>query len=171
MEIRLTQMSDLTQLKSVFRDITEEMTRVCGKIWNDYYPCELFEDDIKRNEIYVLMDNDIVAAAIVLCRTNPAEEYIEWEKADCPVLYVERLGVNVNYQHRGIAQKMLGFAESVAREINAEYLRLFVVDRNFPAIRLYEKCGFKKGGGIYEEYIDEGIIYNEYGMEKRMEEK
>lgn len=170
MEIRLAQMSDLTQLKSVFTEITAEMTRVCGKIWNDYYPCELFEDDIKRKEIYVLTDNEVIAGAVVLCETNPAEEYIKWEKQDARVFYVERLGVNVNYQRKGIAVRLLDFASEKAREINAEYLRLFVVDRNYPAIRLYEKYGFKKGSGIYEEYIDEGIIYNEYGMEKRLED-
>ena len=57
MNIRKAQMSDLVQLKAVFTAITEEMTRVCGKIWNNYYPCELFEDDIKREEIYALDDD------------------------------------------------------------------------------------------------------------------
>lgn len=168
MDIRKAQMSDLVQLKAVFTAITEEMTRVCGKIWNDYYPCELFEDDIKREEIYVMMDDTVIAGAIVLCETNPAEEFIKWEDQKAKVFYVERLGVNVNYQRKCIASTLLDFASEQARKINASYLRLFVVDRNFPAIELYKKYGFIFGEGIYEEPIDEGIIYKEYGMEKRI---
>ncbi|MBQ8841197.1 MAG: GNAT family N-acetyltransferase, partial [Ruminiclostridium sp.] len=73
MELRKAEISDLIQLKSVFTEIVEEMTCSCnGRIWNDYYPCELFEDDIKRNELYVLTDNDIIVSAFVLCGTNEA---------------------------------------------------------------------------------------------------
>ena len=35
------------------------------------------------------------------------------------------------------------------RERGAEYLRLLVVDYNRPAIRLYEKCGFRRAGGAF----------------------
>ena len=39
--------------------------------------------------------------------------------------------------------------------MGAEYLRLFVVDENYPAINLYKKTGFEKVDGIYDEVIKE----------------
>lgn len=165
MKLRLAEISDLSQLKDVFTEITAEMTRNCGEIWNEYYPCELFEEDIERGELYVLDDNGTIAAAYVLCGTNEAEEYIEWQDKKAKVLYIDRFGVNVNYQRRGIAGTMLRFAADIAREKNAAYVRLFVVDRNIPAINLYEKNGFKRMDGVFYEEIDEGVVYTEFGYE------
>lgn len=169
MKFRLAEISDLPQLKEVFTEVTREMTNTCGEIWNDYYPCELFEGDIERKEIYILDDSGIIVSAIVLCGTNPAQESIKWQDKNAKVLYVERFGVNVSYQRRGIAVTMLRFAMDIAKEQGAEYLRLFVVDRNLPAIGLYEKFGFQRMDGVFYEDIAEGIIYNEYGYEIRIE--
>ena len=38
---------------------------------------------------------------------------------------------------------MLNKAIELSREMGAEYLRLFVVDENYPAINLYKKTGFE----------------------------
>lgn len=48
----------------------------------------------------------------------------------------------------------------------AEYLRLFVVDINEPAINLYVKNGFKKAEGVYDEVIDDDLVLHEYGFER-----
>lgn len=165
MKFRLAEISDLPQLKEVFTEITANMTKICGEIWDDYYPCELFENDIKNGELYILSDNDIIVAAYVLCETNQAENCIEWTDKNSKVLYIDRFGVNVNYQHRGIAGTMLRFAADIAKEKNAEYLRLFVVDGNFPAIGLYEKNGFKRMDGVFYENITENVVYTEFGYE------
>lgn len=42
----------------------------------------------------------------------------------------------------------------------------FVVDINKPALDLYEKCGFKRAGGIYQERIAPDLVFQEYGLEK-----
>jgi ribosomal protein S18 acetylase RimI-like enzyme len=61
--------------------------------------------------------------------------------------------------------------QGLAKEKSAEYLRLFVVDRNEPAIRLYRKNGWNLAGGIYEEVIDEGLVLREYGFETAVAKK
>lgn len=165
MKLRKAVISDLPQLKSVFTEIIAEMKRNNVDIWNDYYPCELFEDDIKNDELYVLADGDIIVSACVLCGTNEAEEYIEWADKNAKVFYIDRFGVNIDYQHKGIAGKMLRFAMDIAKEADAEYLRLFVVDKNFPAIKLYEKSGFKRMNGVFYEEIREDLVYTEFGYE------
>ncbi len=171
MKFRLAEMSDLPQLKEVFTEITAEMTRNCGVIWNDYYPCELFEEDIENKALYILEDNGIIVSAFALYETNPAEKYIEWQHKKARALYIERFGVNVNYQRRGIAGLMIEKAAEIAHNMNIRYLRLFVVDRNTPAINLYEKNGFKRMEGIFNEDISEDVVYTEFGYEIDLSEK
>ena len=56
----------------------------------------------------------------------------------------------------------------LAKEKGVEYLRLFVVDINKPAINLYIKNGFKKAEGIYDEIIDDNLTLHEYGFERQV---
>lgn len=54
---------------------------------------------------------------------NAGANMVEWKNNQANALYLDRFGVNVNY------------------------LRLFVVDINSPAIELYQKLGFIRAGG------------------------
>ena len=62
---------------------------------------------------------------------------------------------------------MLRNAAELALQKNAEYLRLFVVDINEPAVNLYRENGFAQVEGIYEEKFDDFVL-REYGFEKRL---
>ena len=165
MDFRLAIMQDLSQIKSVYKDIIEKMNSEQIKIWDDIYPCEFFAEDIRNNRLYVLLDNDKVVSAFVLCDANSGEKSIEWQDNQCRTLYLDRLGVNVDYARIGIGSLMLEKAKETAKKLGADYLRLFVVDVNEPAIRLYIKNGFIRGNGIYDEVIDDDLILHEYGFE------
>ena len=60
---------------------------------------------------------------------------------------------------------MLERAKDTAKDLGAEYLRLFVVDINTPAIQLYLKNGFTRGAGVYDLIIDNDLVLQEYGFE------
>ena len=83
-------------------------------------------------------------------------------------MYIDRLGVNVDYLKQGIGGIMLEKAVELAKENGVEYLRLFIVDINQPAINLYIKNGFKKAEGIYDEIIDDNLTLHEYGFERQV---
>lgn len=165
MDFRLAVMQELTQIKSVYEDIIKKMNREQIQVWDDIYPCEFFAEDIRNNRLYVLLDNDKVVSAFVLCDANSGEKSIEWQDNQCRALYLDRLGVNVNYSRMGIGSLMLEKAKETAKKLGADYLRLFVVDINEPAIRLYIKNGFIRGNGVYDEVIDDDLILHEYGFE------
>ena len=65
----------------------------------------------------------------------------------------------------GIGSYMLEKAKETAKSLGAEYLRLFAVDINEPAIQLYIKNGFTRVNGVYDEVIDDDLILHEYGFE------
>ena len=165
MDFRLAVMQDLAQIQAVYKDIIEKMNREQIQIWDDIYPCELFDEDIRNNRLYVLLDNDVVVSAFVLCDTNSGEKSVEWQDNQCKALYLDRLGVNVNYSRMGIGSLMLERAKEISKELGADYLRLFVVDINEPAIQLYIKNGFMRGNGVFDEVIDNDLVLHEYGFE------
>ena len=54
----------------------------------------------------------------------------------------------------------------LAGSLGAGSVRLFVVDYNEPAIRLYCKNGFTQAEGFYLEEIDASLTFREWGFEK-----
>ena len=165
MDFRLAAMQDLQQLKAVYRQIIQNMEDNHLQIWDDIYPIEFFEQDIRSGRLYVLLDNSALVSAFSLCGTSAGENAVNWKGSGGKCLYLERFGVNANYRGRGIGSLMLAKAKDAARALGADHLRLFVVDRNEPAIRLYDKTGFQRADGVYIEAVDDGLTLREYGYE------
>lgn len=168
MEFRRSVSADLPQLKSVYGDIIQEMNKHKIEIWDEIYPCEFFEENIQKNQLYVLTEGDEIVSAFALTTTNAGENFVEWEKKSGKVYYLDRLGVNKKYFKKGIGSYMLDKAKELSKSLGAEYLRLFVVDINEPAIRLYLKNGFKRVRGLYEEKFDDGFVLREFGYEIKL---
>lgn len=165
MDFRLAKIEDLPKLKKVYKEIIENMNKNNIQIWDEIYPCDFFKNDIENHRLYVLMENHEIVSAFALCDWNAGENYMQWENKNEKALYIDRLGVNVNYHKKGIGSLMLNKVVSLSENIGAKYLRLFVVDINEPAIKLYEKNGFKKVEGIYDEVIDKDVTLHELGFE------
>jgi len=163
MIFRLADKNDLPLLKMMYKEIIDNMKRNNIQIWDDVYPCEFFQNDIEYHRLYLLADDDI-AATFALCESNDGEGHLKWNNPKAKALYIDRFGVNVNYLRHGLGGLMLKNAISLAKQKNAEYLRLLVVDINKPAINLYLKNGFRLVDGIYEERIDDFVL-REYGFE------
>lgn len=168
MDFRQAVMQDLPQLKDMYKRIIKDMNEQNIQIWDDIYPCEFFEDDIKNNQLYILLNNGEIVSAFVLSDTNSGETAVEWNNNHAKAVYIDRLGVNVKYSKKGIGSQMLDKAKEIAKTLNAEYLRLFVVDINIPAIQLYTKKEFIKVNGVYNEIFDDGFVLHEHGYEIKL---
>lgn len=169
MDFRPAGMRDLVQLKIMYRQIVQDMNAQGIRIWDEIYPCEFLEEDIKMNRLYVLLDGDRIVSAFALSATNSGENAVRWQDDRAKALYIDRLGVDTAYSKRGIGSFMLARAKEITRAAGAEYLRLFVVDINKPAIRLYRRNGFAKADGVYEETFSDGFALHEYGYEIKVE--
>lgn len=168
MIFRLAGADDLPQIKAVYDEIIGNMNDNQIEIWDDVYPCGFFEEDIKQRGLYLTLDNDVIVSAFSLCKANNGADSVNWESGTAKALYLDRFGVNVNYLRKGIGSLTLEKAKETAKKSGAEYLRLFVVDINYPAVRLYEKNGFKKARGIFHEIIDDELVLHEYGYEIKL---
>lgn len=168
MDFRQAVMQDLPQLKDMYKRIIKNMNEQNIQIWDDIYPCEFFEDDIKNNQLYILLNNGEIVSAFVLSDTNSGETAVEWNDNHAKAVYIDRLGVNIKYLKKGLGSLMLDKAKEIAKTLNAEYLRLFVVDINIPAIQLYTKKEFVKVNGVYNEIFDDGFVLHEHGYEIKL---
>ncbi|MBQ9313718.1 MAG: GNAT family N-acetyltransferase [Clostridia bacterium] len=168
MIFRLACVNDLSSIKTMYEEIIENMNQNNICIWNEYYPFECFEGDINSQRLYVLEENDSIVAACALCDSNEAEKNMKWKNEEARALYIDRLGVNVNYQGKGYGSLVIKNVIEIARKNQFEYLRLFVVDINNPAICLYEKNRFEKLNGVYEEKINEKVTLKEYAYEMKI---
>ncbi|KPU44428.1 putative phosphinothricin acetyltransferase YwnH [Oxobacter pfennigii] len=164
MDLRLAKKNDLPRLKTMYEKIIDNMNKNNMRIWDEIYPCEFFQDDIDNKSLYILTEDNDIAAAFALCESNAGEDHLKWKNVKEKALYIDRFGVNVDYLRQGIGGLMLKNALKLAKQKGAKYLRLFVVDINKPAINLYLKNGFKRVDGIYEERIDDFVL-REYGFE------
>ena len=171
MIFRLASVNDLSAIKTMYKSIVDNMNQNNICIWNEYYPFECFEEDINSHRLYILEEDNDIVAACTLCDSNGAENDMEWENKEAKAIYIDRLGVNVNYQGKGYASLLIKNAIKAARDNHFEYLRLFVVVINQPAICLYEKNGFKRLDGIYEEKINVNVTLKEYAYEMKILKK
>jgi GNAT superfamily N-acetyltransferase len=61
------------------------------------------------------------------------------------VLYVQAIAVDAEFRGQGIGTSLLRYAEDQARALSRRWLGLRVTHTNAPAIRLYERFGFRRG--------------------------
>ena len=111
MKLRLANKQDLPQLKTMYKDIVENMNKNKITIWDDVYPSIFFESDILNKQLYVLEDDSVIVSAFCLCDDNI--DSIQWKEPAAKALYIQRLGVNVLYMQKGIGSKTLDEAKEI----------------------------------------------------------
>ena len=168
MELRTAAAKDLPCLREMYREIDAHMAQTGIGIWNESYPCDFLEEDIQNRRLYLLEEAGVPAAAFALCLCNDGEKAVRWQRADSAARYLDRLGVNPEFMRRGVASLALQKAAEIAGREGAEYLRLFVVRENLPALCLYRKSGFSQADGVFDEEIGDGVFLREYGFEKKL---
>lgn len=165
MLFRLATKEDLNDIKSVYLRIMEDIKDINLCMWDEDYPISCFDEDINNKSLHILTDGKTIAGAVAICECGECDEKMRWKEIGAKALYLFRLGVNVNYKGKGIGNILVQEAMKSIKKRGVEYLRLFVVIDNLPAIKLYERNGFRRVEGIFEELIDENKVLREYGYE------
>ena len=144
----------ITDIESIMK-----LTKACAKAmiangiyqWNEHYPsASAFENDVKRNELYVLEINTVVKGTIVVS-TLMDEEYvpIKWLTENDNNIYIHRLAIHTELQGKGYAQQLMNFAEQFAIENSYTSIRLDTFSQNKRNQKFYELRGYKRLGDIF----------------------
>lgn len=149
--IRKAEFKDLQEIKLLTEACARAMIQKGIYQWNEHYPSlQKLERDIQLQELYVLTKEDKILGIIVITPTKD-EEYIpiDWLSKTENNLYIHRLATHPDYWGKGYAQKLMDFAEEVARENNYESVRLDTFSQNSRNQQFYEKRGYRRLGDIY----------------------
>jgi ribosomal protein S18 acetylase RimI-like enzyme len=119
--------------------------------WNSTYPnIDVLSKDIDRGELFgYYLKEDLIA--IMVLTDIMDDEYLEvdWLTANGNNLYVHRLAVDPAHQNKGVASKMMDFAEEYGRQKGYDSIRLDTFSKNSKNNNFYLKRSYKKLSDVY----------------------
>lgn len=135
------------------------VTKACAKAmmakeiyqWNSHYPStSAFQNDIQRQELYVLEINHRIQGCIVISTLMDTEyKPIQWFTLNENNIYIHRLAIHPKLQGKGYAQYLMDFAEQFAIDNGYSSIRLDTFSQNKRNQKFYELRGYKRLGDIY----------------------
>ncbi len=147
--------------KATLNDIDSiiDITKACARHmmtrnifqWNEHYPNRTpFENDVRRNELYVLEIENTIIGCIVLSIVMD-DEYIpiQWLSPNENNIYIHRLAIHPKHQGKGFAQLLMDYAENFSIENNYTSMRLDTFSQNDRNQKFYELRGYQKLGHIF----------------------
>lgn len=149
--IRRAKITEIPDILTITKACAQHMIEEGIFQWNEFYPSrEAFENDIKRDELYVLQKANAIIGTIVIS-TYKDEEYsqIDWLTDDKNNAYIHRLSVHPDYQGKGFAKQMMDFAEAHAQKTGCASVRLDTFSQNSRNQRFYESRGYQRLGDIF----------------------
>lgn len=151
MKIRHAVLEDIPEILKITRACAQKMRLRGIYQWNGYYPSgEAFEEDVSRNELYVLeKGRKLIGCIVISTHFDDFYKEVEWLTADGSHFFIHRLAIHPDHQGKGYAQQMMDFAENMAREKNLTSIRLDTFSKNERNQRFYEARGYRRLGEIF----------------------
>ncbi|WP_032121135.1 GNAT family N-acetyltransferase [Clostridium amazonitimonense] len=162
--IELGKENDVDELEQLYNDLNDHLEKeVNYPGWKKgIYPVrENAVHGVKQGNLYVAKhDGKIIGSVILSQKPEPAYYKVKWEfESDySDVFVVYTFVVHPDFLKCGVGKALMDFAIEYSIKSQAKSIRLDVYERNIPAIRLYEKCGFK-----YVDTVDLGL--GNYGLD------
>ena len=147
----------LAVLYDQLNDSLEAGTNYPGWIKGIYPVRETARQGIEEGSLFILKIDDNIAGSVILSHEPEiAYKQVKW-KVDTDyenIIVIRTLVVHPSYMKKGVAVRLMKFAEEYARTNQMKSIRLDVSVHNIPAIALYEKLGYD-----YIGMVDLGLDY------------
>jgi ribosomal protein S18 acetylase RimI-like enzyme len=152
MKIVKARITNLAEILNLVHECIKDMNAHGMDQWNDMYPKDaIFIADIEKGTLHTMRNEEQIAGIIVLSEEqDPEYETIQWIDTDGKVLLVHRLAVHPRWQRKGIASRLMDFAESFGKDNGYTSIRLDTYSQNPRTLKFFEKRGYaRKNGEIY----------------------
>ena len=151
LDIKLAKIGDLQTVEGIARACAKDMIKKNIFQWNDYYPSkEVFKNDIDNQDLYVgSINSDVVSCIMFSSFKDEVYRDIKWLESDSKNLYIHRLAVHPSFQNKGVASKMMDFAENFAKKNNFNSVRLDTFSQNPINNKFYKSRKYIKLGDVY----------------------
>jgi len=149
----------LTSHDFVFREATEsDLPQIIGinmLSLREHYPEYFWRDHLRLwGRAFIVAEHDNAIVGYVMCRVERSMGYIN-RFFPKKVGHIVSIAVRPEYRRRGIGTKLMKEAIKKLKEVyGVKEVYLEVRVSNEPAIRLYEKLGFKKVRRLKYYYLD-----------------
>ncbi len=138
-----------SEIESVLKILNSCTNWLCSKgmnHWQGAHTEDSVSKKIKEKEVYIIVHNNLFAGTITIS-TNPPKYHNEedqkfWKEPNGSAIYVSGLCVIPEYQNKGLAKKLLKFAEKEAKNRKMKYLRLDAVSNYVELTEFYLKRGY-----------------------------
>lgn len=98
-----------------------------------------FKSLIEDKKIYVIKDNEVIVGYAITCIKEKENHGMRKRKQ----FDIEAIGIGEEYRRKGYGTKLLNYLKDLAKELECTDMYLTVNEENIPAIKNYEKFGFK----------------------------
>lgn len=156
--------NDIDELEQLYNDLNDHLAKgVNYPGWlKDVYPIRQNAiDGITNSNLYVARHNEKIVGSIIL-NHEPESAYYnsKWafESDYLDVFVIHTFVVHPDFLKCGIGKTLIDFSVEHSAKSQVKSIRLDVYEKNTPAIKLYEKCGFK-----YVDTVDLGL--GKYGLD------
>ena len=105
---------------------------------------EMIQNSIDREELYVLADDDEIAACVI-ANDEKVDGYSDapWQIDSDEVIVLHVLAVHPDHRGKGLARRLVENVIEQERKVGKKALRLDVIENNTTAEKLYQKLGFQ----------------------------
>lgn len=152
LSLRRAEPSDIAAAQAAYRQIVDYLAETVNYPgwYHDSHPTPLHvESWVERGDLYLAVDEETVAGAVVLDHRAPdAYDDAAWavDARGEEVLVVHALGVRPDFLRRGVARFLVDSLLDVARAKGCRAVRLDTYVENSPARELYTRHGFTNLG-------------------------
>ncbi|OZB98608.1 GNAT family N-acetyltransferase [Paenibacillus sp. XY044] len=149
-QIRTGATGDMEEIMGLIARCVKVMQDGGSDQWDEQYPNRgVIGEDLKQGTLTVAVLDGSIAGIMVLDH-HQDEQYdtVDWADTKGPHLMMHRLAVDPMAQGRGVARKLVAFAEHFATENGYQSIRLDTYAKNGPALKLYRGLGYDQRGEV-----------------------
>lgn len=125
-------------------------TPYSGMNWNDTYPSDkVLKNDIETESMFLLQteDGQLLGAVSINDTYDIHYQSVNWQTPN-PALYMHRLFIAPDHRGQHLGEILIGFVEKEALNRKYRSIRFDSCTSNYPAHRLYSRCGYIRCGQI-----------------------
>lgn len=156
---------DIEEIEQIYIAVCRDFTK--GKNYPGWkegiYPTkEEALTGFNKDQLFVFRKDGCIAGTMILNSEHElGYNQVTWniEAIGKEVLVIHTLAIHPDFNHQGLARKLVEFAKEYGKETGRKTIRIDVTDGNLPAIKLYEKLGFTYVDKIDLDRGDHGLPF------------
>lgn len=143
---------DILEIENIYLDIHTEEEKgnaSIGWIRNVYPTRKSAEDALKREDLFVQLDDEkVVGAAIINQQQVDVYSLGDWQYKvpDDKIMVLHTLVISPKVSRKGYGKAFVQFFEDYAKECGCSFLRMDTNEKNKVARKMYKKLGYDEIG-------------------------